>query len=333
MANAIRGNEENESGWTQPDPIKPEITNREITIKIGDYVDYDCTTSDATYTSEATKNGYGVQTFNASSYNYGWRVLGVDKNTKQLLLISEDLVPLTGGGDSGNRTGQYYYLSGQNGYVNGIEELNNICSIYGTGIGATSARVVTVDDIDRITGYNPNNIGKKDPNKTGSGTKCYSGKIDEYGNSVKYTLLSTGVKYEPTNNVASRTNTDCKQFTYYDEVSKTWKNLTVNKSVTLKNNSYYYYPTTLTDRDDKTATVGIGVNTTEYKMLFTNSSTGADTANSGKIDNFYYWLGSSFVSTNDGDVRFGLRRVYLGNIYSNVLYSSKGTTNSLLFRC
>ena len=44
MANAIRGNEENESGWTQPDPIKPEITNREITIKIGDYVDYDCTT-------------------------------------------------------------------------------------------------------------------------------------------------------------------------------------------------------------------------------------------------------------------------------------------------
>ena len=91
MENAINGN-----GWRQPDPLKPEITNGEITLKIGDYVDYNCKSSTAQYKSETAKNGYGDQTFKANEYNYGWRVLGVDKETKQLQLISEDFVPLTG---------------------------------------------------------------------------------------------------------------------------------------------------------------------------------------------------------------------------------------------
>ena len=92
MENVING-----SGWRQPDPLKPEITNGEITLKIGDYVDYDCTTSNATYTSPASRSGYTKdQVFRANAYNYGWRVLGVDKNTKQIQLISEDFVPLTG---------------------------------------------------------------------------------------------------------------------------------------------------------------------------------------------------------------------------------------------
>jgi len=92
MEKAING-----SGWRQPDPLKPEITNGEITLKIGDYVDYSCKSSTATYTSPASRSGYtGDQVFRANAYNYGWRVLGVDKNTKQLQLISEDFVPLTG---------------------------------------------------------------------------------------------------------------------------------------------------------------------------------------------------------------------------------------------
>jgi type II secretory pathway pseudopilin PulG len=97
MENEIKGNTIQESGWRQPDPLKPEITNGEITLKIGDYVDYSCKNSTATYTSPASKSGHaGDQTFSANAYNYGWRVLGVDKDTKQLQLISEDFVPLTG---------------------------------------------------------------------------------------------------------------------------------------------------------------------------------------------------------------------------------------------
>ena len=97
LSNVVENETEKTTEWTQPDPLKPEITNGEITLKIGDYVDYDCTTSDATYTSPASKSGHTRdQVFRANSYNYGWRVLGVDKNTKQLQLISEDFVPLTG---------------------------------------------------------------------------------------------------------------------------------------------------------------------------------------------------------------------------------------------
>jgi len=54
--------------------------------------------------------------------------------------------------------------------------------------------------------------------------------------------------------------------------------------VTLRSNNYYYYPTTLTETSsDVNAKVGIASTSQEYKMLFTNSSTGADTANAQKI--------------------------------------------------
>ena len=63
-------------------------------------------------------------------------------------------------------------------------------------------------------------------------------------------------------------------------------------------------------------------------MLFTNSSTGADTANSGKIDNIYYWLGSPYVNVDTGTADFGLRCVYTGRVYCYYLYISNGRTNT-----
>ena len=324
MANAIKGNSSQGNSWTQPEPLKPEITNGEITLEIGDYVDYDCTNSGATYTSPAEKTGHTVeQIFKADAYYYGWRVLGVDKETKQLQLISEDFVQPTEGGKAlGVR--QAYNLQGQVGYVNGADELNKICNIYGTGEGATGARCVNIDDINWITGYNPNNTGVKDKNKTGNGTKCYSGQIYEYGNNVKYTLTSGGVKYEPSNSAASGTSSSYKQFIYYDETSKTWKSLATGGSVTLKSSRYYYYPTTLQESRGIDATIGIARTSTEYKMLFTNSSTGADTANIGKTDNVYYWLDSPCVETNTGEASFGLRIVKSGEVDAGPLYYSRG---------
>ena len=327
MKNAIEGNTLQESGWRQPDPLKNEITNGETTLKIGDYVDYSCKSSTATYTSLASKSGHTKdQIFRASAYNYGWRVLGIDKKTKQLQLISEEFVPLTGGGDRENRKGQYYYLKGQSGYTNGVEELNKICAIYGTGIGATSARIVNVDDINWITGYNPNNVGVKDPNKTGSGIKCDTNQIDEYGNTVKYTFTGTNVKYEPTNGVESGTR-NYKQFTYYDSSvtnENPWKSLVANESVMLSCSRYLYYPTTLTVKNDTSATTGILRTSQEYKMLFANSSTGADVSQNGSESNIYYWLGSRSIHTGPGYVYFGLRIVRCGDVYYDYFYNSGG---------
>ena len=139
--------------------------------------------------------------------------------------------------------------------------------------------------------------------------------------------MSTGVKYEPTNGVASGTGNDT-QFTYYDEASRTWKSLATNGSVTLKSSAYYYCPTTLIAANDVNAKVGIGVNTPEYKMLFTNSSTGADAANAGNTTNMYYWLGSPYVSMYTGYASFGLRYVGPGYVDYDNLCRSSGTTRT-----
>ena len=142
------------------------------TVKIGDYVNYSPTegTTETKYPSPKDKNGYGDQTF-SSNYQGTWQVLGVDEEGC-LMLISSDIIKTT--------SNKYFYLKGQNGYVNGVKELNKISAIYGNGKYAKSARSVNVDDVNKITGYVDDlyNAGPFDVNQT--------------GNKVTYTLNSDG---------------------------------------------------------------------------------------------------------------------------------------------
>ena len=67
-------------------------------------------------------------------------------------------------------------------------------------------------------------------------------------------------------------------------------------------------------------------------MLFTNSSTGADSVNSGKTDNIYYWFGSPFVFTETGIVALGLRSVNEGYVISGSnLYNSNDTVSTYYY--
>ena len=185
------------------------ITNGITELKIGDYIAYDPTdgATITSYTSTEEQNGYGDQVFNLSSYTYGWRVLGLDEDTNEILLVSEDYIgPDSGGYEGYGRT--YYYLIGQTGYANGIKELDAISELYGQGEGATGARSIKVEDVDKIVGYEQTDI-----------ENWGSGQTQAYGNEITYT--SAG-------------------FTYFDEGSKTWKTLEDGESVTLKNNYYYY---------------------------------------------------------------------------------------------
>lgn len=65
-------------------------------------------------------------------------------------------------------------LEGKNGYNNGISKLSEMCEPYGR-----NARSITVEDINRVTGYNPTNQG--------DGTIYGVGEFWEYGSKVTYT--------------------------------------------------------------------------------------------------------------------------------------------------
>ena len=213
-------------GFTQTGDTITSPTGK--TIKVGDYVNYDPTlganSSDLAYSSPASKTGAdSAQDFNATTYKnagYGWRALGV-KNGK-LRLISEEFV---GAGTYSDSSRTYYTLKGQNGYINGIDELNNINAIFGHGKGAESATSITAEDINEITGYDP------------ATAKCEEGNFNEYGNKVTYT------RGEGSNLSNSATNGQTwsgavDTFNYYDKETKTFVPLTGSTDIT--NTSYHY---------------------------------------------------------------------------------------------
>lgn len=242
----IEGNTEK---WIQEGTI---VRRGSKTLKVGEFINYD-----------QTNNGEINNLVDTD-----WRVLGAENG--ELLLMSTI--------DIGNLT-----LFGVEGLKNGIEELDNMCLLYGKGKKATGARSIRVEDINRITGYDPNN--------TGNGKKYGEGKEYEYEIEKTY---GAGFKY-------------------YDELLKEWREVKQGENVTLKSTYYSYYPTTLTssESDEKK---GLMVESEEYKMLFMNSDNSAG-AN--------YWLASYFIRifTEGGYINYGLRVVNEEEVQRSYLVS------------
>ena len=142
------------------------VTDGLVSLKIGDYVNYNPTkgATQTSVTSSVSQNGYQDQTFRLSSLSIkngvGWRVLGVDENGQLLLICDTTTEKLT--------------LSGLAGYQNGVAELDKISSLYGQGKNATGARSVTLEDLNKINGET-----------TGS----YAGTNKLSNESVEYNLL------------------------------------------------------------------------------------------------------------------------------------------------
>lgn len=225
--------------WTQNGNI---ITKGTITLKVGDVVEYD-----------ETNDGKVTDITEVS-----WKVLGVSGG--KLALVSTDNVS--------NLT-----LNGKTGYVEGISEINKICGYYGNGKGASNVRGITVEDINRVTGYDPNK-GSYD-STTGTYNKFRYGLQDEYLTTV------TGRWYH--------FNSD-GEFVYPAE----------GESVTLTSNYYSYFPTTLA-YNDTDPEIGLDTDSEEYKLLFENSD-GTDAG---------YWLADQFtrIFSTGGYINYGLRVV------------------------
>ena len=115
-----------------------KITNGEITIEIGDTVNYDATNGGTLsddeyyYESLAKKNGNSDQIFTVSAASgLTWKVLGVEKG--QILIMPTENLKTGGKNNNGN-----FYLGpksssdlagGQNAYVNAVNELDSISGV------------------------------------------------------------------------------------------------------------------------------------------------------------------------------------------------------------
>ena len=296
------------------------ITNGLTELKIGDYVDYDpqAGATKTEYRSSKENNGYGEQIFQLASYQYGWRVLGVDEETNEILLVSEDYI----GPDSTElyygRT--YFKMMGKNSYEKGIDELNTICELFGQGKGASKARSLTIEDINKITGYEPEK------------TKFREGTVLEYGKEVTYYWDGTNYPlFKVKDGIEGKLEDMHNEFTWYDQQTNMWKSVPKSDTasaekaesiVTIKNDMYAYSPSTLTE-DTKGEEVGIAENSEMYKLLFENSENSAiEESKKGTTDGCSYYLASKCNAGDKRFVRFMIRVIDPGMVSGYTLYTS-----------
>ncbi len=219
-----------------------------------------------------------------------WKVLGAE-NGELLIMSTSDIVEshLLGDPDGDNIN------EAVNDYLNGVVELDALCEPYGKGENATGARTIRVEDVNKITGYNPETA------------KYGKGQTYEYGNEVRYSYAGEGkIKYY-SKVTAPEKEVSCSTFYYLDATNKLIKaDLATGTGIItkLKSDYYYYYASDL-------ETIEYGSDA--YTMLFGEDDT-------------YYWLASPYVITYPRYAYFSMRIVDDGDVNGYFLWNSNGNT-------
>lgn len=220
--------------------------------------------------------GDTISNYTATGYTGAWKVLGADKG--KLLLISDDNVRASEGlyGLNGGTVNTVTYAAG---YNNGIAHLNEVCSSYLNVTYADKARSITVEDVNRVTGYNPL--------KTATGEVYHANRITQYGNEVTYTYSKDAsgnetLKYE---SVAASEKYSAHQEEYAGFKLANGKQLSELGTTTLKSTYYWYCAETLSnDNINEAPIIGLKQGDKAYDLLFNTK-------------NSKYWLASSYVFT------------------------------------
>ena len=263
-------------------------------VEIGDYINYDALlenkTENVNATSEKEKNGSKDQNYSIISCK--WQILNAEDG--KLQIISEDTV--------GSLS-----LYGRKGAINGVDELNNICKIYGNGKYALSARSVNVDDINSLTKYDPDKEKWRNNGIEGYGKKTtYKYLIDENGEHKLY-YKSDNDDYK---------ESEFNNFGYIK--NNIWNDLTYGNEITIYNTAYRYDIEKYISKDSKI-----------YNMIFNNSDS-----------NIGYWLASSysFGRPNGPGPEYDLFRVkgkvvdcYIYYGYVDGLCWARGTQSTLTY--
>ena len=135
---------------TQRDPRsgapEQEVKTQKLAdvVSVGDKVNYDASSGEVkTYTTEESLTGSSeTATFNSSDA-MTWKVMNVDKTTGIVELMAE------------NPTTNKITLLGKAGYKNAVTVLDKVGDVYGHGKGATGGRSITVEDVNKLENYTP----------------------------------------------------------------------------------------------------------------------------------------------------------------------------------
>ena len=259
----------------------------------------------------------------ATSYKGGWKLLGVDDEGRLLIMSSDSI------------TGANVQLSGQEGFLNGLATLEGAVSGYKDGTIGVAVRSVTVEDIDAVTGYNPDTftgeeylgimtaLGMSEADVLAGFGFTSKDQMSLTDNNMSVTYSWDGTKYPKysyiKNGVTATGNLlnshSSKGFTYYDKATNTFKTAayttTPGTVATIENDMHMYLGPLKYAEDSKA-----------YKMLF---MTADETSTS------MYWLASRCVAASPFKVHFGLYGVIVGSIGCDNLVDSDGNTNDFSF--
>ena len=278
------------------------VTKGDLTFNIGDYIKYDAPES-TSYTG-----------------NKKWRVLGEEDG--KLLLVSTDLVC------SEETKGQPYpmiSLSGDSsGLDNAINELNRIGALYMDTDMADSGRSINLEDINKITGYNPEE-SYLDANNLAQTGQCFSGDINQYGNIVTYTIkdgvTNSGKRvWYRGKNISPLIDTETANTSF--KLPGNTNDIT--ETIEIQSTAFKYYAETLGNFEKSSVPVefqgdlkGLDVNSSEYDVLF------------GKFGNSCppYYLATTWAYTQTGIAYWGICGVNRGYVYGG---SSDSDTSNLI---
>ena len=252
--------------WTQEKTI---VTNGIATLQVGDYVDY-----------KAEVEGYADQN--------GWRVLGAENG--EILLISATTVNRF---YIDNEDEKYEDIYDDREFLQVVvEDINAVCELYGKGKYASGARSVNVDDINRITGYEPETA------------KWNAGRISEYGNNVTYSFTRERV-YDGSDDTEGHWEYTYK-YSASNGLSGSYSEDDLDGEGGVSGGTFkstaYKYETTIEEIGD------LAYNTIFFKQ-------------SPESSNNPFLLASSYCYTLTSDVEYGLREAKDGSVDLHYLCS------------
>ena len=271
----------------------------ETHLHVGDYVLYTPEDSNASTASlpdnplQTQYTGYSEGQEYKVDQNIKWRVLGLNEEKTQVLLISES--PIKKEGEE-----PYLVLQGAEGYIYGEKVLNGVCSIYSNSSLEAEARSMTMDDITNALGITVDKQNNVAHNKEGEQLQDMQAYQGFFGVPYNYQQYD----YAPENYMIEKYGEDLKIELEEKAIGSSAKN--IDESTGEDNSAYMvnYGNSSVVDPNSKI-----------YDILFSGTTQTEGYAKS-------YWLASSgvYVATEYGDAYFGPGCVYGG-------YAAAGGTN------